>query len=143
MWHGHACSGKVRSFHAIEVTAANVPLVSAMVESDHVFGVDCDRSALEIAQENVNELELEDSVSLVHGMVGNDRPAFVKKSKYNRKQRGSKQPSSSQDVTTVEPSLFPFRTNSVDTVVCNPPFGTKRAGIDIEFLHVAWCVLDT
>lgn len=114
-----------------------------MVESDHVYGVDCDESALQIAKDNATEFELEDSISLVYGVVGSGEPTpnFIKKSKYSRK-RGSNGPPPTQSVATTKSDAppFPFRTNSVDTVVCNPPFGTKRAGIDIEFLHVAWFV---
>jgi predicted RNA methylase len=132
-----------------------------MVESDFVYGVDCDEQALAIARANVVELELDHCLALVHGVVGDGStvPAvFARSSKLttqHRNKRGSKvivvpPPPSHRAVTGIgtttadETSFgtpshrFPFRRDSVDTVVCNPPFGTKRAGIDIEFLNLAW-----
>jgi predicted RNA methylase len=137
---------------------------SAMVESDFVYGVDCDEQALAIARANVVELELDHCLALVHGVVGDRSTAvpaiFARSSKlttHHRNKRGSKgivvtppPPSSHRAVTGTSTTTadetnfgtpshrFPFRRNSVDTVVCNPPFGTKRAGIDIEFLNLAW-----
>jgi predicted RNA methylase len=128
-----------------------------MVESDFVYGVDCDEEALAIARDNMVDLELENTMAWLQGVVEGEGPiptTFRKTSKQQHKQHSRKQqhhppmggssPASKTAATAqrededVRPRLFPLRHHCVDTVVCNPPFGTKRAGIDMEFLKVAW-----
>jgi predicted RNA methylase len=126
-----------------------------------VYGVDCDAEALAMAHENVVELELNDRVAFVHGVVANgffsSVASFAMKPKpkhyhqdhrkTQRRPKGMQQPPSAataavtktkDDDAELQRHRFPFRRKSLDTVVCNPPFGTKRAGIDMEFLNVAW-----
>lgn len=69
----------------------------------HVLGLDIDPDALEQAQQNSDELELE--LDLLH-----------------------------IDVSSL--LTIPHRFQA-DTVIMNPPFGTKNKGIDLVFLQVA------
>lgn len=126
----------------------------ALVECDHVFGVDCDAEALAVAIQNINDLELEDSISLVLGKVGyNAAPQQNKPSGRQkgvgrhggRGRRGGRNSNRSSSRQTGTASMIlthddgiPFRENCVDTVLTNPPFGTKHnAGIDVQFLRTA------
>eukprot|EP00271_Cylindrocystis_brebissonii_P016582 TRINITY_DN4044_c0_g1_i2.p1 TRINITY_DN4044_c0_g1~~TRINITY_DN4044_c0_g1_i2.p1 ORF type:complete len:222 (-),score=47.94 TRINITY_DN4044_c0_g1_i2:1477-2142(-) len=83
---------------------------AAMLGAEHVMGVDIDEDALSIAQENCAEMEVH--MDLLLGDV-----------------RCIGAPSSS--------SLSPWTGRLVDTVVMNPPFGTRRKGADMEFLETA------
>eukprot|EP01147_Barroeca_monosierra_P003832 gene3832-6342_t len=81
----------------------------AMLGAGLVIGCDIDKDALEIAQHNAGMLEI-DNLELVHLDIGS-RP-------------GSHLP--------------PLPLMRADTVVMNPPFGTKKnAGIDMNFLEQA------
>mmetsp|Transcript_26398 Transcript_26398/g.39015 ORF Transcript_26398/g.39015 Transcript_26398/m.39015 type:complete len:278 (-) Transcript_26398:67-900(-) len=114
----------------------------ALVECDAVLGVDCDPDALSIAQNNAEELEID--VDFVIGKV-NDQ-GFVndnKEIKSRVRKKGAR--SRGRPQQTALPSLDPnipdglsLRDNCVDTVLTNPPFGTKHnAGIDVRFLKAA------
>lgn len=124
-----------------------------------MYGLDCDAEALAMAHENVVELELNDRVAFVYGVVAGGSSSSVAsfamkpkpKQSHRKTQRGPKDVQQRPSAATAASAAtktkvddaelrhrFPFRRKSVDTVVCNPPFGTKRAGIDIEFLNVAW-----
>lgn len=130
-----------------------------MVESDHVFGVDCDTAALEQARMNIRSMELEHCISLVQAKV--DLPSLSHapmqkdhgsrnsgrgRSKPSRPLKGNECKVGSMAVDTdavnsdrVAQQRFPFADKSVDTVITNPPFGTKAdmAGIDVQFLLLA------
>mmetsp|Transcript_6531 Transcript_6531/g.19852 ORF Transcript_6531/g.19852 Transcript_6531/m.19852 type:complete len:178 (+) Transcript_6531:140-673(+) len=41
------------------------------------------------------------------------------------------------DLVRADVSSLPLRDNSFDTCVMNPPFGTRRKGIDVDFLRAA------
>lgn len=81
---------------------------SAILGSSHVVGFDIDSAALTVARNNVDEME-----------VGN--VDFVQCDVLN--------------VLSAEGSSWH---NAFDTVIMNPPFGTKKnAGMDMKFLKVA------
>ena len=128
----------------------------ALVECDFVVGVDCDAHALSIAQENIMDLELEDRVSFllarVEGGMNNDKTQRSSRSTRNQGRGGRKgnnrhvaghgratnKKVEQQQVTYLEDGGLPLQGNCVDTVLTNPPFGTKHnAGMDIQFLRAA------
>lgn len=170
---------------------------SALVETDHVIAIDCDTNALIQAQDNVNEMELNERISFVQAKVPfrctNNQSSDSKyhshsqRSKNNRHRSGGRTGggryrsnpqhpipqrkyttntaaamtspndivddlnpidqsstgadhiSSTAGTNDSVPSHFPLHDKCVDTVVTNPPFGTKgnNAGIDIEFVLLA------
>lgn len=75
----------------------------------YVLGIDTDADALEIAQSNLDLLDLDFSIDLVRGRL----------------------------VSPEEPSFLDRLSQRFDTVIMNPPFGTKTANIDMVFLHYA------
>ncbi|CAM0912904.1 unnamed protein product [Alopecurus aequalis] len=78
----------------------SLAVASALLDAEHVTGIDIDLQSLELAQENATDLELD--IDLIQCDI----------KKLNLK------------------GLL------VDTVVMNPPFGTKRKGADMEFLSM-------
>ncbi|KAL2631282.1 hypothetical protein R1flu_015968 [Riccia fluitans] len=76
-------------------------IAASLLEASYVVGVDIDYQALEVAQNNMQELEVE--MELVLDNI--------------------------QDLS--------WRGPVVDTVIMNPPFGTRRKGADMEFLSAA------
>lgn len=130
----------------------------ALVECDYVLGVDCDEEALAVAIQNVNDMELEDSVSFITGKVTykgsatNDSTSNRAKgsggrhhSKKQSRGRGGRQSNrnisrKAEGATLIltDKDGIALQDNSVDTVLTNPPFGTKHnAGIDVQFLRTA------
>lgn len=82
---------------------------SAILEASHVVGFEIDSDALNIAKFNADEMEVT-NVDFVQCDVLNDLTSDENCKWYN----------------------------AFDTVILNPPFGTKNnSGIDIEFLKVA------
>jgi predicted RNA methylase len=157
--------GHGASFFACATTNSHncrFSLPSALVETDHVWGVDCDETALERARCNIQDLEVQESISLVCAKVGLPRNNTTTRSKESsgaaktgrtsggkssRGRGGSRHGRGGGEHTRVNgggPALatsilalpFPIRDGSVDTVLTNPPFGTKpdKAGIDVQFL---------
>lgn len=128
-----------------------------LVECDHVIAVDCDEDALAVANQNVNELELEDSISLILGKVSYKGPPCNGSTsratsnggrnggKKQAKGRGGRQsnrnaPPQDGGATLIlnDKDGIPLQNDCVDTVLTNPPFGTKHnAGIDVQFLRTA------
>jgi predicted RNA methylase len=124
----------------------------ALVECDYVFGVECDEEALAVATENVNELELEDCISFILAKVGY-KVAPSKPSRQHDKGRSSRghgrksgrgrgrnssNRAESATVILTDDDGVPLQDNCVDTVLTNPPFGTKHnAGVDVQFLRTA------
>jgi predicted RNA methylase len=88
-------------------------------------GFDIDQDALQAAQRNAAEFELDPSLELVQCNVAaadND---------------GDDERGEGEDEDEAQRCVFPWR-GAVDTVVMNPPFGTKNnAGIDMAFLRRA------
>ena len=125
---------------------------------DLVVSVDCDWDALEVARENAEEVDLDDTIQFIQAQVcikgGNNKS----KSNNNRGKggrhgkrggrggRGSGRGGrGSQSSTQTKSKLIldgkdgiPLVDSCVDTVLTNPPFGTKHnAGIDVQFLRTA------
>jgi predicted RNA methylase len=122
-----------------------------------VIAVECDEDALELARENAEQVELEDTIQFINARVE------MKSSGNNKKQqkqadrkggrggggggrnskRGGGRGSASQQQTKAliimdDKDGIPLRSNCVDTVLTNPPFGTKNnQGIDVQFLRTA------
>jgi predicted RNA methylase len=141
--------------------------IGAAFVSDVVVGVDCDDEALQVAQSNAELVDLEESIHWVQAQVwigrNNDRRSSSVSTKTtapsgrgeNYKKRGSTggrgggahHNNHRHQAATATKSILivdgrdgvPFPDNCVDTVLTNPPFGTKNdnAGIDIQFLRTA------
>ena len=128
----------------------------ALVECDYVLGVDCDDEALAVATQNVNDLELEDSVNFILGKVLSrwlsSGPSTSRQKNGGRQQgkrtgrgRGGRHSNRGASPQTEGPTLIltdedgiPLQDDCVDTVLTNPPFGTKHnAGMDVQFLRTA------
>lgn len=81
----------------------------ALMDASYVLGIDIDDDAIETAAQNTDEFDMQDRVDLVRADVG----------------------------VPVTP-LFARLAKRFDTVVLNPPFGTKNnKGIDMLFLQRA------
>jgi predicted RNA methylase len=131
----------------------------ALVDCDLVLGVDCDEAALELAVENVNDMEMDDKISFILAKVktgaAGKTPSFHANKRGNSRggrgrgaQGGGRQMGrgGSKPTVVAEPielilsddDGIPLRSKCVDTVLCNPPFGTKNnAGMDVRFLRTA------
>lgn len=126
----------------------------ALLESDTVIAVDCDANALAVARENAKELldGEDDRVEFILAKVKptNTCETTIYPMGYQRGKGKSKRGGPSVKLhgagrqgtsPAVEPDPFDgmsMRSNCVDTVVCNPPFGTKNnAGMDVRFLQTA------
>jgi predicted RNA methylase len=138
-------------------------LAAALLESDLIIAIDCDAEALDIARENAKILELEDEkidfvlakvnpTNKTEATIGQSGPRGRGKGLRNNNRRGGPtgKPHSlapkindSQSVSSPrdDPNAFDglnLRSKCVDTVICNPPFGTKNnAGMDVQFLRTA------
>lgn len=125
--------------------------VGAAFVSSLVISVDCDEEAIAIAQDNVGSVDLSDSVIFLQARV-TTRASQTKKTKTSgngersgrgrggrRSGRGRGTGASQAGVDTKSIIILdgsdglPFRDGIVDTVLTNPPFGTKHnAGIDVQ-----------
>lgn len=108
---------------------------SALVESDFVIAVDCDEKALSEAKLNAERLQVEDRILFLRARVAT-RPPPPKDKKKKKTTRPGK-------ISLPEVPLpdcmagFPLTMNCVDTVITNPPFGTKHNhGMDLQFLQL-------
>lgn len=98
---------------------------AALAGAGSVVGVDIDQSALEIASKNVADMEVSGAVDLVRADVSTLwRPL-------------SRDVEASSNARLSDCRSSGGVAGMVDTVVMNPPFGTKRKGIDICFLQIA------
>ena len=140
----------------------------AVVGCDFVIGVDCDADALIVARKNSLQSELDHVVDLLLAKVTTscrpDTSVTFKNPKKQSQGRGRargrgrdrsrplpQQPqkqfilqsaldldSDSDSAHPLKNDGIPLQDNCVDTVVTNPPFGTKHnAGMDICFLQTA------
>mmetsp|Transcript_40782 Transcript_40782/g.84860 ORF Transcript_40782/g.84860 Transcript_40782/m.84860 type:complete len:259 (-) Transcript_40782:22-798(-) len=127
---------------------------AAVCESDHIWALDIDENALQVCQDNLQELELDHQVSFLLAKV---KPVNVRAAKSSKGQKGSRKGgtsqrganpklesrSSTQDVRDQiladgDQDGIPLASDCVDTVLTNPPFGTKsNAGMDLRFLKTA------
>ncbi|KAJ1912688.1 hypothetical protein IWQ60_009552 [Tieghemiomyces parasiticus] len=113
-----------------------------------LYGFDIDDDALEIAQGNLETFELEMElvrVNVVAGRLLEEEAARTGKNGGGPRQAGGKPAnvvasSAVQDIALdrIAPPLARFA-KQFDTVIMNPPFGTKpgNRGIDMAFLRVA------
>lgn len=83
-------------------------IAAALMGAACVVGVDIDEEAIAIATENVENMELSDRVEFC-----------------------------TLDVNRIDHFVAHNRRFMFDTVIMNPPFGTKRKGVDISFLQAA------
>lgn len=137
--------------------------IGAAFVSDVVVGVDCDDEALQVAGSNAELVDLVESIHWVQARVcigRNDRRSSIStrtspsgkggnlKRKSNGGGRGGhKNTHPHRQAATATKSILivdgrdgiPFPDDCVDTVLTNPPFGTKNdnAGIDVQFLRTA------
>jgi rRNA N6-adenosine-methyltransferase METTL5 len=117
----------------------------AIVNSDIVLALDCDQEAIGVAIQNAETLELPiefitakvNDKGYLSQEVANYQPSIVKRASRS-KERGKH---AQQRILTMDPNApdgLPLLDNCVDTVVTNPPFGTKHnAGMDVRFLKAA------
>lgn len=105
--------GDVQDKHVLDLGCGTgmLSVASSLLDASSVTGVDCDASALTVARENCSELELENVDFLLSRIP--QLPFRTWKD--------------SRD--TVQPAF--------DTVIMNPPFGTRQQGADVLFLTSA------
>jgi len=135
-------------------------------EGELVWGVDCDEDALKIARDNVEHVELDDCVKFVKAEIkmkrnheddsGANTKDNGKNYHRNRNKNGGRRGRGrggrgggrggrvgSQPASLTKSRLIhngedgvPLPDNCVETVLTNPPFGTKsnNAGMDVQFL---------
>mmetsp|Transcript_7723 Transcript_7723/g.11101 ORF Transcript_7723/g.11101 Transcript_7723/m.11101 type:complete len:294 (+) Transcript_7723:82-963(+) len=129
---------------------------AALMECDHVIMVDCDLDAITVAQENVREMELEDTMDFVLAKVnynggggGNEESTSSRQQQSQRGGRGkglkrggrgrgrsggrgrsykesTKSTSASASLCDATNDGIPLKSKCIDTVFTNPPFGTKH-----------------
>ena len=131
----------------------------AFVGSDVVVGVDCDSDAMQVARSNLQVLTEagDDNVPVVEFLLGKvsegsrqrmDQKGRQRQSRSSaRKGKGRGKPHrESRSVPTAHvldndedlDDGLPLQDCMVDTVLTNPPFGTKHnAGMDVRFLRAA------
>lgn len=85
---------------------------AAMLGAGHVVGIDVDPDALHTALENIESYEDHLPIDLICSDVSPFTANYSVKSNNNRL--------------------------TADTVIMNPPFGTRKKGADIEFLRAAF-----
>ena len=118
----------------------------ALVETDLVLALDCDPDALQLAKENYQDMELETAVDWIHAQVASVAASPNSSNSSNNKHRHRSAKTNTMQTSTLETRQLitldedgiPLRSNCVDTVLTNPPFGTKQnAGMDLRFLRTA------
>jgi predicted RNA methylase len=132
--------------------------VGAAFVSPLVISVDCDQEAIEVARDNVESVDLSDTVLFVQAQVRtlptpNNKSSTGMRSNGGRMTRervratagrGARGGGAASHAATDTKAILildasdgmPFHNKSVDTVLTNPPFGTKQnAGIDVQVRH--------
>jgi predicted RNA methylase len=102
----------IRNKHVCDLGAGTgmLSIGCAILESSHVVGFEIDEDALQIAKYNASEMEVS-NVDFIQCDILNDLINDDIESKWAK---------------------------AFDTVIINPPFGTKKnAGIDVKFLQIA------
>ena len=113
----------------------------ALMGARGVVGVDVDPAALELARENFDAFDPPLDPELVLGRVPEDVLAWARAAE--APSSGAAPPpaeppaSSPPPPPSRQPSSLPLR---ADTVVMNPPFGTRVKGADMGFLRAALAV---
>lgn len=88
-------------------------IASAIMGAQCVVAVDIDEHALNTAVRNVHKMEVEETVDFLRA-----------------------------DATADDHIAFKNTGKNFDTIIMNPPFGTKRKGVDIAFLRTAVMLAD-
>ncbi|KAJ1949568.1 hypothetical protein FBU59_001087 [Linderina macrospora] len=98
---------------------AMLTVAAAIMGATNILGMDIDQDALEIAQENIDEFEINDTVDLMHASVC--------------------EPAKDGTGLAMNGALVEKMQRKFDTAILNPPFGTKpgNKGIDVAFLQAA------
>ncbi|GKY99418.1 hypothetical protein MPSEU_000896500 [Mayamaea pseudoterrestris] len=161
--HGHIGPG--RSVVDLGCGTGMLAMAAALLKSDQVIAIDCDARALNIARENANILDLhgetiEFIMAKVKSTYTKEAVTSVKQGHQRHRGKGrqfgrngkgrSQQQSTAPTLESLATNPLPalndsftddgvhMRSKCVDTVICNPPFGTKNnAGMDVRFLQTA------
>ena len=97
-----------------------------------VTGVDIDSDALGICSENMSNQSIIDYDLILANLSPSPFSSSTgSSSKRNRLNENLRQPKEN-----CLPN-FPLKSKKYDTVVMNPPFGTKNNGVDVQFLEAA------
>lgn len=100
---------------------------AALLGASYVLGVDIDQDALELCQENIETLDLE-NIDLLQLDVTNLT------SEHSSSTVESESSNSGKDCSSISGKFH----KCFDTVIMNPPFGTKNnEGIDMKFVQIA------
>ena len=94
-----------------------------MMGASRVIGIDADSDALSVAQQNIDDIGVDEEMELLQADV----------SSLPLRSFRAPQPAGRQGDGGCAESHEPW----VDTVVMNPPFGTRNKGIDVLFLQQA------
>jgi predicted RNA methylase len=128
---------------------------SALVGAQHIIALDADPIALHQAQQNIQQLDADISttVDFIQSTLKYTPSSSVTNKTRNPRGRGGKKLANSLKQKVTNSTLkggdgdslvsgdddddgIPLKSKCVDTVLINPPFGTKgNAGIDIGFLR--------
>lgn len=173
-WQRHGDLGPGRSVLDLGCGTGMLGIAAALLESDVVWGVDCDAAALAVAVDNAAAVAdvTTTAMEFVQARVRNltkaetggavttriphaGRGGAGKRGRGGggrggkggrgggRRGRGGPPPSRSSTAEARQLILsdddgLPLPSNCVDTVLTNPPFGTKaNAGMDLRFLRTA------
>ena len=113
-------------------------LASACLDCYQIIAVDVDEDALEQARQNALEMEVDHIVDFIHAELQFTPSSTTISQPLTNKRGGGKQKSKLHNIhSSYEPKTdgIPLIDSCVDTVLINPPFGTKHnAGIDVGFL---------
>eukprot|EP00939_MAST-03C_sp_MAST-3C-sp1_P002019 g2019.t1 len=111
---------------------------AGILEAAHVVGVDIDTDALNQAEKNIETIELTGTVELVRANVAQMtfRSTFTKKLNILETTREDL-PEVGKVVEEEEEKEGDGPMKMFDTVIMNPPFGTRVKGIDVLFLEKA------
>jgi rRNA N6-adenosine-methyltransferase METTL5 len=106
-------------------------IAAKMAGATHVVGVDTDPDAIKDAQSNLDKLEMDEDVDLVLADV-RQLSRMLPRPRPLPSSAAASASAASAATACSGPTLRRF-----DTVLMNPPFGTRRAGADVEFLEAA------
>lgn len=140
----------------------------ALMDCDIIIGVECDEEALQMARQNAEEMELDDKIMFllakVKDLSGTGNSTSSRRAHQQAPARGGRgkqrrdggrrhtgggrgggnnvrnkcMTPEAMELIMADDDGVPLRSNCVDTVLTNPPFGTKHnAGMDIRFLRTA------
>lgn len=131
-------------------------IASALEECDNVISIDMCKNALNQAYENAKQLDVEHKIDFIQTELNYSSSDFAvssdatsptckkKSSKKSRKKRITTSRILDQELQLEIPHYeqindgIPLLNKCVDTVLTNPPFGTKNnPGIDVAFLATA------